>query len=131
MTKIWDIQRPHRKMVLAGQSQERAARDQEFQGRAGSEKLRDQRGRGVDLLEVVKDDESLPIWQIAEKFLGDRPVYSLVDSQCPGNRWRHRVWVGDAGEGNEEDAAGELRDEATRDFSRQPALAHPTRTGEG
>ena len=65
-------QRGHRELLLAGQVQRRAARDQDPQLNAPGKELLDELTRGEHVLEVVQHQQKLAISQVTAQVLQQR-----------------------------------------------------------
>ena len=100
---------------LAGQLQRFAAGDQELDRGSRSQEP-GQTGCCVDdLLEVVQDQERLPVGEMAGEV--------VLDAQHPGDGRLDEVRLAHRGERNPADAIGEFIDRGVGDLQREPRLA--------
>ncbi len=89
---------------------------------------------GVDLLDTglhPKNWIPTPLSQLSgrTKIPGASQLLTLPEDLGQGGRDEDRI--GNWGEGNEDDAVGEVVTESRSDVKRQPSLAHPAGSGEG
>ena len=93
-----DVQRRHDELVLPGQAQRGAARDEDAKPGSGRQP-RCHRGGTVDhVLEVVEHQQQLPIGEVAADGVPHRGVGLLVDGQHLGDGLRDQVVVLDRGQ---------------------------------
>src|SRR5439155_19706930 len=127
---VWEIQRRHRKLLLAGDAKRRPARCDDLQHRTRAEKLTHD-GRGAeDLLEVVKHEEHLfaaNVIDYARKWsLGAR---DLNTERVRDGRW-HELGVGYRRKRDEERAIAESIRRLLGDAQRESGLSRPSGPGE-
>ena len=117
------VKRRHRVGDLAVDAQELAARHEHPQLRTGAEQRREVRRRLDDLLEVVEQEQHLPLADV----LGERHASRRASARsCPTTKRR----VADRRQPHPEDTRGEVADELRRGFDREPRLAGPARARE-
>ena len=103
-------------------AQQFAARDQQRQVRTGGEKLREL-GRRLDhLLEVVEEEQHLPLADVVGQV--------VLGAERLGDRLGHERGIAERGQPDPEDAGLELGHELGRSLDRQPRLARAARAGE-
>jgi len=79
--------------VLAGDTKQRAAGDQQGDARAADHQLNQNRPGGEDVLEVVQDEEELPRAECAYEGGAGRLARGLHDTECLGDPRRDAVVV--------------------------------------
>jgi hypothetical protein len=130
---LWAVRqrkRRHRKGMLAIQVQNRPARDEQAETGRGGEQVADQRRGRQHLLEVVEDQQQVPIAEVPHHAAGERPVARLAHAEGLRDRRGDEVRVASRGEGDEGDAGGEVRREDLGHPQRQARLADAARTGQ-
>ena len=85
-----------------------AAGDQETKVRAGLKQLGGHRGSGGDLLEVVEDDEHLPVLESVDELFQWRPVARLVDPDHAAHRRQQCACIACHGQVDEGHTVAEL-----------------------
>ncbi len=89
-------------------------------------------GRGRhDMLEVVEDEQHVPLMQIIRQEDAQGTAAHLVQTQRLGDGGDDEAWLSERVEGDEPDAVKEHIGHLSRDVDGQPSLAHATRPGEG
>ena len=83
------------------------------------------------MLEVVQDEQHVPLAQIRGQEIARGPSAHLVQTQRLGNSGDDESRLAERVEGNEPDPVREGTDQLGRDLESQPGLADPTRAGEG
>jgi hypothetical protein len=117
--------------LLAGEPQHCSAGGEDGEVGTGAQQIGDERCRVEDVLEVVQDQQRLPLPEELAQALLRRPRGRLPRTESLGDGRGNQDRIADRGEGNEPDAIGELGGDLLGDPDRQPRLADPARTGQG
>lgn len=125
-------QRKRRRRVLefSVDSQQGAAGHEDLEAGAGREKVSDQRGGLNHLLEVIEQEEHLPVAQITLEALKERLLCALHDAERPGDGGGDEIGVRYGGQLDEEYAALELVHELRSRLQSEARLACSSRTRE-
>ena len=127
---VRDRERRDRAFLLAGNAQRRAAADQDPQRARLLQQPRHDRGAGQQVLEVVQDDQELPLAQLADQVLHQGPVPGVLQPDALGDRRGHQSRIPDGRQRHEVNAvrvvAGHLRGQGDA----QPGLAAAARPGQ-
>ena len=116
--------------LLAGDPKRRAARDDEARPWRGADESCDLAGRGEKVLEVVEHDETRPLREELGKCVGGGSLGAVEQSESPGDRGAHVVWVGHGLERDEPSAVGDRLGAPARELDREARLADPARPGQ-
>ncbi len=108
----------------------RPARDQDMKPRCARQEVAYERSRLEDLLEVVDDQEQLPIVPLLGG-VHQRLVHGLANGERRRDRRRDDVPLRDRRELDEEGAVRVVGEALCCDLQGEPRLASPTRTCEG
>ena len=127
---VGKVKRRDAELLLPGQVQHRAARDDDPQPRRSGEQLGDERRGAHDLLEVVEDQQQLALAEVLLHPLLEVAIGRLPDAQGGGDGRGGRGAVASILEGDEEGAVGEIGQEALREREPEACLARAARAGE-
>ena len=97
----------------------------------GGEQVADQRRGRQHLLEVVEHQEQVPVAEVPRHAVGQRPVARLPHAEGLRDRRGDEGGVADRGEGDEDDAVGEVAAQLLRDPQGEARLADAAGTGQG
>ncbi len=129
--RVGKRQRRNREAVLAGEAQDVAAGDEHREARAGGQQGSDL-GRGRhDVLEVVEDEQHLPLAQIIGQAVAQGTAAHLAQTQRLGDGGDDETRLAEGVEGHEPDPVRERIGHLGRDLDGQPGLANPAGAGEG
>src|SRR5439155_8693950 len=103
MLEIGERQWRDRKLICAVNVQGLAACDKHVEIRTALEEFRQERCRCNNLLEVVEQEQEVPVLQIVVQALYRRQVRALSKSQHLGNGRKNQVGVADRSEWNNAD----------------------------
>ena len=106
-----------------------AAGNDDLQSGRRGQQCGNQRGGRHQVLEIIDQQEHIPLGQDAIQGVQHRFSGAFKDPQCPGNRFRHQRRIGQGGQIHKPYAVGESLDHIGRDLDRQPRLAGPARSG--
>jgi hypothetical protein len=88
--------------------------------------------RGVEeMLEVVEDEQELPILEERPQSAHQGLAGSIRDGKCLGHCGEHEVGLTNERQGDANHPFGEVAGEIRRNLEREPRLAYPTRAGQG
>ena len=124
-----EVERRHQQLVLAGDVQRRAARDEQVQLRRRGQQPGDVAGCVEQLLEVVEHEQQRPVGQRARERL-DVVACSGREPEGLRNGRQDELRVDDRPERYEVGAAGELRLQIARNLLRDPRLADASGAGQ-
>src|SRR5207253_7608664 len=91
----------------------------------------DERRRGDNLLEIVKQQEHLLVVQVGFQRLGQGKPTRFLQSERPGNGRKDQTRLADGREGDEINAVLEVGERSGGDLQRQARLPAAARPGEG
>src|ERR687890_312961 len=98
--------------------------------RSGREKLSDERDGGEDLLEVVQDEQKLPVPHVLPEELFERHVPTLPQAERARDLRIEEIGVGCGSERDEEDAVLEVLQHIGGSLQGEAGLARSTRPSE-
>ncbi len=124
------VERRDGKDVLAGQVQNGTARDQEHESRGAGEQLDERRRRGAQMLDVVEDDEELPVAHCRSERVERSLAGHLRDPDCARDRRQEQPRVAQGRELDDHSAVGEARRRLPGGREREARLAAPSCAGE-
>lgn len=122
-------ERCDRKFVLARQSQAPPTGDQYFEQRASSEHLCHHRGGARNVLEVVKDEQHLPVIEERREAIHQVQHALFAQPESLSDRRCHQGGVADGFERDEAFAVLVPGSELRRHVPSETGLAHPARPG--
>ncbi len=124
------LERRDGKDVLAGEMQHGTARHQEHQSRRAGEQL-DERGRGgTQVLDVVQDEQELPVADRCSEPVERRLAGRLRDADRSRNRWQQELGIAQGRELDDRSAVGERRRGQVSGRQCETRLAAASRPGE-
>ena len=128
--RIRDRERRDRAFLLAGDPQRRAAADQDAQRTGLPQQPGHGRGAGQQVLEVVQDEQDLPVVQLADQVIHQRPVPGVLQPEALGDRRRHQPRIPDGRQRHEVDAVRVVTRHLGGQRDAQPGLAAAARPGQ-
>ncbi len=123
-------ERRNRAFLLTGNTQRRAAADQDPHGTGLPQQPRHDRGAGQQVLEVVKDDQQLPLTQLADQVLDQGSVPGILQPDALDDRRRHQARIPDRRQRDEVDAVRVVTGHLRGHGDAQPGLAAAARPGQ-
>ena len=93
--RVRDGERRDRAFLLAGDPQRRAAADQDAQRAGLPQQPGHRRGAGQQVLEVVQDEQDLPLVQLADQVVHQRPVPGVLQPEALRDGRRHQPRIPD------------------------------------
>ena len=94
---------------------------------AALDKPRDLRSSRHDLLEVVQEQERLPVADQRDDAVAERPLFGLLHVQRIGESGQEGVGLGDVGQRDERDTVQELGREQPAELDDECASSRPRR----
>jgi hypothetical protein len=129
--RVRDRERRDRAFLLAGNAQRRTAADQHSQGTRLAQQPRHERGTGQQVLEVVQNDQQVPLAQLVDQVLHQGPVPGVLQPDALGDcRW-HQPRIPHRRQRNEVHPVGIVSGYLRGKRDAQPCLAAATRPGQG
>ncbi len=112
--------------ALGGQPEHAPTRDEQREPGCGCKDRRELAGRLDDVLEVVEDDEKLPVGQFGADRRSPVRGLGLAETESSRERWENLLGPRERREVDEQRAVHELTAETARNLDRKPGLADPT-----
>ena len=91
--RVRDRKRRDRAFLLAGNAQRGAAAHQDPQGTGFLQQPYHDRCAGQQVLEVIQDEQELPLAQLTDQVVHQRPVSGILQADALGDRRWHQSWI--------------------------------------
>jgi hypothetical protein len=131
LLEVGQRQRRHRDLLFAAQVQRHAAGDKRLHTRRCRQHIGNQRRRSEDLLEVVEQQQQLPLTQRRLERHLDCLTTDLAHAQRLGNSGDYQAWVADRRQVDKTNTICEGVINLGGDLQRQPSLAGAAGAGQG
>ena len=131
LRKIGHRERRDRKLVLSGEVEGGPAGDKQAQARTGGEQGSELRCPLDHLLEVVQQQQQVPLAQSGLHLLFWGECCNFPQAKCLGNGRHDAVGVADRGQRHEAGAIGKAGTQDACDLQSQARFAHAPGAGEG
>ena len=128
--RVRDGERRDRAFLLAGDPQRRAAADQDAQRAGLPQQPGHRRGAGQQVLEVVQDEQDLPLVQLADQVVHQRPVPGVLQPEALRDGRRHQLRIPDGCQRHEIDTVWVVGRHLGGQRDAQPRLAAAARAGQ-
>ena len=130
IARIGQRERSHRQILLARDPQGSATRRQDLQSRTASEKIRHERRRTEDLLEVVEDEKGVARFEVRDQPVPRRDWDPIVETERLDDGGADVIGIGDGRQRDEGDAPRKLAGGLRGDLERESRLPRATGAGE-